>query len=115
MACGGGPLVRWRLPGAARALACVHELRLEVPLAVPGHRQVHRPQRDHHAQAAAPANGPQQVRFMAGAGAAQVTVRGDELGRGDAAPASVPMLTEPASAQRDAFEFPGLPIPPALK
>jgi hypothetical protein len=27
---------------------------------------------------------------------------------------SVPMLTEPASAQRDAFEFPGIPIPPTV-
>ena len=44
----------------------------------------------------------------------QVTVRGDELGRGDAAPASVPMLTEPASAQQDAVEFPGIPIPPTV-
>ena len=100
--------------GAARALARAYDLRLEAPPAVPGHRQVHRPQRDHHAQAAAPADGPQQVRLMAGAGADQVTVRGDELGRGDAVPASVPMLTEPASAQRDAFEFPGIPIPPTV-
>jgi hypothetical protein len=45
-----GRLVRWRLPGAARALALAHDLRLEAPLAVP----VHRPQRDHRAQAAAP-------------------------------------------------------------
>jgi hypothetical protein len=51
---------------------------------------------------------------MAGAGADQVTVRGDELGRGDAAPASVPMPTEPASAQQEAFEFPGIPIPPSV-
>ena len=92
-----GRLVRWRLPGTDRALARAHDLRLEAPLAVPGHRKVHRPQGDHHAHAAAPADGPQQVRFMAGAGADQVTVRGDELGRGDAAPASVPMLTEPAT------------------
>jgi len=105
-----GRLVRWRLPGTARTLALAHDLRFEAPLAVPGHR----PQRDHHAQAAAPADGPQQVRFMAGAGADQVTVRGDELGRGDAAPASVPMLTEPASAQQDAVEFPGIPIPPTV-
>ena len=85
------------MPGTARALARTHDLRLEAPIAVPGYRQVHRPQRDHHAQAAAPANGPQQVRLMAGAGADQVTFRGVELGRGDAAPASVPMLTEPAT------------------
>ena len=52
---------------------------------------------------------------MAGADADQVTVRGDDLGRGDAAPASVPMLTEPASAQRDAFDFLGVPDTPTLK
>jgi hypothetical protein len=51
---------------------------------------------------------------MASADADQVTVRGDELGRDDAAPASVPMLTEPASAQPDAVEFPGIPIPPTV-
>jgi hypothetical protein len=44
----------------------------------------------------------------------QVTVPGHELGRGDDAPASVLMLTEPANAQRDALEFLGIPIPPAL-
>jgi len=29
--------------------------------------------------------------------------------------ATVPMLTEPASAQRDAFDFLGIPDPPTLK
>jgi hypothetical protein len=31
------------------------------------------------------------------------------------APATMPMLTEPASAQRDAFEFLGVPDTPTLK
>jgi hypothetical protein len=31
------------------------------------------------------------------------------------APATVPMLTEPTSAQRDAFELLGVPIPLTLK
>ena len=94
-----GRLVRWRLPGTARTLALAHDLRLEAPLAVPGRRPRGQPR-----------TGPVQGRRRCG----QVTVRGDELGRGDAAPASVPMLTEPASVRRDALEFLGIPIPPTL-
>jgi hypothetical protein len=48
---------------------------------------------------------------MAGAGADRVTVRGEEPGCGDAAPASVPTLTKPASAQPGALEFPRYPDP----
>jgi hypothetical protein len=51
-----------------------------------------------YGQAAAPADGREQVRLMVGVGAGQVTVRGDELGRVDTAPVSVAMLTKPASA-----------------